>query len=120
MKILRIISLVLITVLGLASGIAKVMQMPDDKAFFLGAGLTIELLILLGAIQLLSAALLMPAKTRRVGAALMAVSFLISTVVIVINGQMTFAVLSCVPIALAALLIWQPTDSRLEKLPAQG
>lgn len=53
MKILKLINLVLLILLSLASGVAKVMLTPQEVKFFGDAGFSDTLILLFGAAQLL-------------------------------------------------------------------
>jgi len=83
MKILRIIILVIVTLLSLAAGLAKVMQVPQE------------------------AAVAIP-KTRNIGAIVTAVIFLISAIMIFMNGQVGFGLFSLLPTALAGSVLLFP------------
>ena len=105
MKLVRKINLVLLGLLSLSAGAAKVMQVPAEVGFFQDAGLSIKLLILLGAVQLAGGILLLFQNVRKTGATIMAVTFLISSIVIFINGTIAFGVFSFLPIVMAFFVI---------------
>lgn len=68
MKTFKTIILVLIILLGASAGIAKVMLVPDELAFFKSVGLSENLLILFGIVQLFGCLLVIFKKSRKSGA----------------------------------------------------
>jgi hypothetical protein len=100
MKIFRIALIAVIAILGLSAGTAKVLLLPAELEFFSKAGLGETMLSLLGIIQLLGAILFVFLKTRKAGAYILALTFLLSSMVIFGVGDMVFGLLSLLPIAL--------------------
>jgi len=100
MKMLKIVILVLLIIVSLAAGGAKLLQMPQEVRFFRDAGLDIDLLIPLGAMQIIGALLAIPKKTRLYGLILVSAGFLISAVAIYLTGNVLFAMVSLIPFAL--------------------
>jgi len=78
MKIASTSILVLLIFLSILSGVTKVALMPEDVEFFGRYGFSSPLLIAFGATQLIGGVLMPFRKTRFVGAAIVAVTFLIS------------------------------------------
>ena len=115
MKIFQTVILVLLILLSFSAGIAKVLQVPDDVKFFQNAGLNLNLLMLLGVFQLASGILLIFQKTRIWGAIVLAVTLLISTIVIFINGQMLFGIISLLPIILVVIVVRKELE--VKKVP---
>ena len=68
--------------MSLSTGLAKIRQQPQELQFFEGIGLSITVLILLGALQVIGAGLTFILKTRKYGAILMAIGFAISAALI--------------------------------------
>lgn len=62
MKILKIINLVLLVLLSISAGVAKVMKVPEELQFFTDAGLGVNVLVFLGALQILGGVLLVLKK----------------------------------------------------------
>ena len=107
MKILNMVLLVILILLSVATGVTKLIQMPEEIELFRGAGFTDLMTIIFGVIQTLGGLLLIPAKTRRIGAMIMVVTFVIATVVVFMNGMTTFGLVSILFIALAAYQLRQ-------------
>ena len=104
MKIFQKICLVIVVLLGLAAGLAKVFQVQGDVEYFSNAGFSLSFIILLGVAHLLGVALIPFFKTRIIGAAVLAAAFLVSTVGIFLNGDVLFGIFSLLP-ALLALFV---------------
>ena len=94
----------MISVLGISAGLAKILLMPEERAFFSQVGLDETILIIFGLMQLTGTILFVILKTRRTGAAILGLTFGASTVVIFLNGQFAFGLLSFLPIILILLL----------------
>lgn len=109
MKFLKIMIIVIVALLSLAAGLAKLFQAPQEVAFFELLGLNTTVLVVAGLLQVLSAVLLIPPKSRNWGAALAAISFLVSTFMIFLNGQLGFGIFSLVPVLLA---VWVFINSK--------
>ena len=82
MHLAKKINMVLLVLLGIAAGFAKVTQAPPEIAFFQGIGLGAPVVILFGVLQLVGAVLLIFEKTRLIGAILLDVTFSLSVVMI--------------------------------------
>jgi len=76
--------------------------MPEEMELFRNAGFTDTLTIIFGLIQLVGGILLIPGKTRRYGAIIMLITFIIATVVVFLKGMIGFGLFSILFIALAA------------------
>lgn len=106
LNILAKLNLILLTLLSVASGAAKVMRMPQEVAFFGNAGMDETGVVVFGVTQLLGGALLALRKTRLAGALVMAATFAISTVVILMAGDLAFALFSLLPIVLLGVVFF--------------
>jgi len=98
MKILFNVILAILVLLAVSAGITKIMLMQQDGEFFGKYGFTNTILIAYGAVQLLGGILLALPKSRIIGAALVAITFLISAVVLIAEGNIpvTIVTLICV------------------------
>lgn len=105
MKNARLAVLILLILLGLAAGAAKVMKMPQELEFFGAVGLNSMGVTILGAAQMLGGLLMLFGKTRLPGALLLDVTLLLSAAVVFISGDIGFGILSLVPVVLNSLLI---------------
>jgi len=112
MKIVKVIVLVLLIGLGIASGVAKVMLVPGEMEFFKGVGFTDTLLVIFGVIQLTSSLLLLSKKFRKLGGIVLATTFSISTVLIFLNGSIPFGLFSLLPIMLVGFVVFEKSIQR--------
>ena len=107
MKIVNIIVIAVVALLSIAAGLAKVMQSPQEMEFLQGLGLSSVLIVIFGLVQIVGGALLAPEKTRMVGAVLVTLCFVVSTVLIFIAGNVVFALFSLIPAALAGMIVYR-------------
>ena len=110
MDLLRKINVVLLVLLGGAAGFAKVTQAPPEMAFFAGLGLGAMMVVVFGVVQIAGALSLIFKKTRFIGAILLDVTFSLSIVMILMTGQIGFALISVVPVLMAGWVIY---DTRI-------
>lgn len=96
------INLIVVATLGLAAGVPKLLSTAPEVALFQRLGVEKELLLLFGAMQVLGGFLLLAQRTRFLGARITASFFLASAVMLLVDGQIAFGVVSFVPIVLAA------------------
>lgn len=96
MKIAFTIILTILTLLAISSGVTKVMLLPQDVDFFGRYGFSNPILIAFGATQLIGGVLLPFNKTRFVGAAIVAITFLFSLVLLVMDGNIAVSVVTFV------------------------
>ncbi|MBT8388940.1 MAG: hypothetical protein KJP13_04755 [Altererythrobacter sp.] len=104
MRILVIVTVVIVAVLSLAAGGAKLASMPQEVQFFENAGVSIAFLIPLGGLQVAGGLLTVIKRTRPIGSLLSAACFLVSAVMIFGSGNIGFGFVSLLPVALSALL----------------
>ena len=83
------------------------MQAPQEMEFLQSAGLGPAQIMLFGLLQVAGAVLLVPKKTRFAGALLAAAAFAVSAVLIFLQGNMAFGLISLLPVALAGLIAYQ-------------
>ena len=105
MKAIQKINLVLLILISLGAGAAKVLQEPTEVKYFMDAGFGLNALLLLGGAQILAGILLMFQNIRRRGAVIAAAAFLVSTIIIFMQGQISFAAFSLLPILMAGFVI---------------
>ena len=87
MSVLLKLNLAILVFLAVSSGVTKIILMPQDVEFFGLYGFTNPVLIAYGAIQLVGGILLFIAKTRFIAAVIVAITFLISAVVLIMAGK---------------------------------
>lgn len=102
MQILFYVLLILIVLLAIASGVAKILLMPQEVAFFGELGFNNALLIGFGVVQCIAGILLAITKTRLIGAGLIAITFLVSAIVLFVAGNVPMALLTLVFVAALA------------------
>jgi len=107
MKILNMILVVLIVLLSIAAGFAKVLETPQEVEFLQSFGFTSTLIIAYGLVQITGGALLAIPNTVKPGAIITILAFGLSTVLILIGGDLMFGLASMMPILLTCLIFWQ-------------
>lgn len=106
MKIFKTVNLALLILLGLSSGIMKIMQLPQEMEFFHGEmGYSVNAIIVFGLVQLAAGMLLVFRTTRTLGAAILAATLLASTAIIFMAGKIGFGLFSMLPIVMAGFVI---------------
>ena len=98
---------ILLALLGVVAGIAKMLQTPQEMAFFQDQlGFNAEAIMAFGLLQFVAGVMLVFKKTRLVGAALLGITLLLSSIVIFMAGQISFASVSLIPVLMADLVVW--------------
>lgn len=111
MKTVSIIVLTILTLLAVLSGITKILLVQQDVDFFGKYGFSGPTLIAFGLVQLLGGLLLVLTKTRFVGAAIVAVTFLVSLAMLLMDGNIPASIITLVAILLLCAVMkqsWQP------------
>lgn len=96
MKFIWTIVVILLALLAIASGVAKVMLMPQEVDFFGAYGVSNTALMVFGAAQIAGGAMLPFNKTRFVGAAVTAATFLVSLIFLILSGNVIMSVITAV------------------------
>jgi len=96
----------LLALLSMAAGGAKIASMPQEIQFFEDVGVSVELVLPLGILQIIGGLLIIPPQSRRVGSALVAITFFASSAMIFAAGNISFGIFSLLPVALASFLCW--------------
>ena len=99
--------LVLISLLSVAAGLAKVAQVPNEMAFLQGLGLSKELILLFGAIQITAGCMVWVSAVRPLGLWFVFLMFLLSTAMLFVSGDLVFGLISVVPVVLTGFLIFR-------------
>jgi len=107
MKAVSIGILAILTLLAVSSGITKILLMPQDVLFFGKYGFSDPLLIAYGSVQLLGGFLLVFTKTRFAGAAIVAVTFLISLALLLMEGNVPVSIVTAVATLLLLVVMKQ-------------
>ena len=101
----------LLTLLAVLSGITKVSLMPQEVEFFGKYGFSNAGLVAYGALQVIGGALIPFAKTRAVGATVVAVTFLVSLVVLLMDGNVPVGIVTAIAtllLGVVAVRSWRP------------
>ena len=115
MKIVNILIIVIVALLSIAAGLAKVMQTQQEMEFLQSFGLSSALIVAFGLVQIMGGVLLVSQKTRLLGAVLAASALVVSTVLIFVTGNLIFGLVSMLPIALACVIIYQSARTTADK-----
>ena len=111
MKTISTIILVVLIFLAVSSGLTKILLMQQDVDFFGKYGFSNPILIAYGLVQLLGGTLLVFTRTRFVGAAIVAVTFLISLVVLQMEGNTPVSIVTLFATLLLGVVMkqsWKP------------
>lgn len=104
MKYVWIIIVGILTFLAVTSGITKVMLMPQDVDFFGKYGFSNPVLMVYGAAQIIGGVLLPFKQTRFIGALIIAITFAISLVVLMLDGNIPVSIVTTIAIAVLGLV----------------
>lgn len=115
MKVLTSVVLVILTLLAISSGVAKMMLMQQDVAFFSQYGFTSPMLIIYGVIQLIGGALLVLRRTRVVGAIVVGITFLVSLVLLLMAENYPIAIVTLVCVVLLGFVIRQQVSKKYDR-----
>jgi formate/nitrite transporter FocA (FNT family) len=114
-KIALNILLGILVFLAISSGTTKILLMQQDVEFFGAYGFTHSILIAYGVIQLFGGVLLAFPKTRIAGAIVVAITFLVSLVVLLIAGNIPVAIITLLFVGFLGLIIKQSLGSKNNK-----
>ena len=112
MKIAITIVAILIGLLSIAAGAAKLALVPEEVAFLGQFGFGTVLIVLFGVIQVLGGLLLIVPKSRLYGALVVAFAFALSAVLLLLAGNASFAGVSLVPVILAGFVAYRSLPAR--------
>lgn len=107
MKVATTIFAVLVGLLSIAAGAAKIALVPEEVSFLSQFGFTSLLTVTFGIAQVLGGLLLIVPTTRFFGSAIAGLAFAFSVVLLLIGGNLAFAGVSLIPAGLAGLIAYQ-------------
>jgi len=107
MKIVSTIILIVLILLAVSSGSTKVALMQQDVEFFGKYGFSNSLLIAYGLVQVIGGVLMVFKKTRFVGAAIVAITFLTSLAVLLMEGSLPVSAVTIVALLLLGMTMKQ-------------
>lgn len=112
MKIAVIIVAVLIGLLSLAAGGAKIALVPQEVVFLSQFGFVKGHTVSFGVVQVVGGLLMLIPKTRLIGALIAAAGFALSVALLMAAGNMAFAGVSLMPVLLAGFVAYQAMSAR--------
>ena len=115
MSTLNRIFIVLLTILSVAAGLAKVMQTTQEMEFLQHFGFDSNLIVAYGLVQMIGGVLLALRKTFAWGTMITIVAFSLSSFLIFTRGDISFGLMSTLPILLTAFVYWQSLKTKQQK-----
>ena len=113
MKVVSILVVVILILLAVSSGVTKILLMEQDVVFFGKYGFSAPMLIAFGLAQLLGGLLMIVQRTRFAGAAIVALTFLVSLALLLIEGNIPVSIITMVAMLLLGVVMkqsWQPKE----------
>ena len=110
------ILLAVLTVLAISSGIAKIALMQNDVEFFGRYGFSNAMIIAFGTAQLAGGILLPWTRTRFAGATIIACTFLVSLVMLLIDGNIPVSIVTAIATSLLFVVMKLSWQSRSKDL----
>jgi len=105
-KIVIISISVIIGLLSIAAGAAKITLVPEEVEFLSQFGFTNTLTIFFGIMQVLGGILLLVPLTRPYGSLVTAAGFALSAALLFVSGNVAFASISLLPFLLAGFIAY--------------
>lgn len=112
MKLAITVLTVILGLLSIAAGAAKVSLVPEEAAFLHQFGFADPLIIAFGLAQTLGGMLLVVPSTRALGALVCAAGFALSAVLLLIVGNLAFGGVSLLPVVLSLFIAYQTLAGR--------
>lgn len=112
MKIAITVIAVLIGLLSLAAGGAKIALVPQEVVFLSQFGFVKGHTVSFGVVQVVAGLLMLIPKTRFIGAIIASAGFALSVTLLLAAGNTAFAVVSLVPVLLAGFVAYQVWSAR--------
>lgn len=106
-KTLIIVIAVVTGLLSIAAGFAKATLAPQEVGFLGPFGLSNSLIVSFGLVQIVGGLLMLIPKTRFPGSLLATATFAISVVFVLMGGNLGFAAISLIPLALTGWVALQ-------------
>ncbi len=103
MRMALVVNRVLLVLLGVSTGAVKLAQMAEEMEILANAGIGTVPTMAFGAVQLVAALGVIPARTRRPAGVVLALTFVAATGVLFVNGLVAFGVFSLLFIAMAVV-----------------
>ncbi len=107
-----IVLTVAMILLSIAAGIAKFTLVPDELAFLSGFGFSETAVVMYGTVQMLGGILFAVPRSSVVGAIVVILGFLLSSVLLFIAGDIAFATFSLLPITLTGIVLFHTLKTK--------
>ena len=120
MKAATTIVSLLIGLLSIAAGAAKIALVPEEVRFLSQFGFTNALTISFGIIQVVGGLLLVLPNSRLYGASIAGAAFAVSALFLLLDGNLIFAGVSLVPVGLAGLIAYRSYVRRTNPALSEG
>mgnify|MGYP003384778784 CR=1 FL=1 len=111
MKYIYNLLIIIVAVLTSAAGIAKVMLAAQELEFLQSFGFNNTFIIIFGVIQIMAGALLINKNSRLYGAGITGAGFFVSSMLIFTTGNVSFGVVSLLPVALTGGIFYKTAKS---------
>lgn len=100
---------ILTILLGIATGVFKILQQEADILLFNAIGISALGTTIIGVVQLIGGILLIPKSTRKVGAVILIPTFILASIAVFANQMWAFGCMSLLFIAMAYAVIYKET-----------
>lgn len=110
MKIAITVLAVLIGLLSIAAGGAKIALVPQEVNFLSQFGFSNSLTIAFGITQIVGGLLIIVPATRFFGSLVAGLAFAFSAVLLLVGGNLAFAGISLIPVGFAGLIAYQSKE----------
>lgn len=111
-RIAFMVVVVLVSLLSLAAGAAKILMAEQEVVFFSALGIDPRWMIPLGGLQLIGPILAVFKSKRVIAGMVMAAGFAISAIMIALTGNGIFALISGIPVVLGLLIAFGASRMR--------
>lgn len=115
MNVLNITLVLLLALLSIVAGTAKVMEIPQEMEFLQSFGFTVEQILAFGVVQIIGGVMMILFKARFLGSIIAALAFLATSVLLFTHDSMLFAAVSLVPLLLTCRVIYQAKKTRRKR-----
>ena len=107
MKILLKVNLAVLVLLAISSAVTKILLLPQDVEFFGKYGFSDPILVAYGATQLIGGTMMIVKNTRYAGAAIVAITFLISALLLIMDGNISVATITFIAMFMLGVVMKQ-------------
>lgn len=112
MKIFLMVTITLLSLLALTSGVTKVALMQQDLEFFGRHGFSEAMLVAFGLAQILGAVLMSLGRTRIVGTTIVTLTFAVSLALLILDHNIAMSVITGIALVLLLVVLWSSVRAR--------